>query len=202
MLTKRPSTIWEGNDNDLLDWLPEFSLRREVKTIIDVTAGRKRFYKNNKYSNIVKCFDLVPQCKDVVKADFRCLPIKSNSCEVIIFDPPHISETGKNSLISHKCGFGDSGEENISNLFEPSLKEFKRILVDDGVILAKVADQVHRNSFQIQHVDFINECRKQNLRVCTIFLKIRKNSIMGLWKQVLHPRSFNCYWIVVRKGKC
>jgi len=42
MLTKRPSTIWEGNDNDLLDWLPEFSLRREVKTIIDVTTKYAR----------------------------------------------------------------------------------------------------------------------------------------------------------------
>lgn len=200
---KRPSTVWNGNDNDLLDWLPEFSLRREIKVIIDATAGKKRFYKNNKYTDIVKCFDLVPQCKDVVRADFRCLPIRSSSVDCAIFDPPHISESGKDSLISHACGFGDSGEENISDLFEPALKEFKRILVDDGVILCKISDQIHRCAFQVQHVDFINECRKQDLQVCAIYIKTRKNSMMGKWMNVLHPRQFSCYWIVVRKGnKC
>src|SRR3990167_9646860 len=113
----RPSTIWESTDSKLLDWLIPFSLRRDPKIIIDPCFGRGRFWKGSRYLPILIKSDLNPFNSGVVKADFRCLPIKSNSIDVCVFDPPHISESGKYSLISNACGFGDDGEENISDLF-------------------------------------------------------------------------------------
>lgn len=197
----RPSTVWAGNDKDLLEWLIPFSCRREPSQILDPTFGRGRFWVNSKYLPILAKSDLNPVNCMVEKADFRKLPCRDGLYDCIVWDPPHISESGKDGLIAHRCGFGDAGEENISDLFEPALKEFKRVLVDDGVVLVKIADQVHRCRQQLQHVDLINKCHDLGLTVCDLYIKVRKSAVQGKWKNCNHARKFHCFWIVVRKSK-
>lgn len=130
--------------------------------------------------------------------------------EVIVFDPPHIPASASGGGIGERYGhrYGISKDapgkkaDKISEIFEPFLQAAKRVLADNGIVLAKIADLINSNCCQWQHVDFINACFSIGFTPCDMVVKINTagSMISGSWKNKYHVRKTHSYWIVARKG--
>ena len=82
------------------------------------------------------------------------------------------------------------------------LVEAARILRAEGVVLAKITDNVHRGKNWWEHVAFILYA-SGILQVCDLIIKTRKGPMMDpKWKNAYHARKRHTFWIICRKGKC
>lgn len=225
---KRPLSFLLGRDHSVLETLIDLHAVPSPR-ILDVTYGKGVSWKLCKYRNRVIRMDLNPEKGLDYVGDFRdlsnlvagpeCPTVKpgfrlgliDNSIDVLVFDPPHLTDIGKNSQLNGKddrYGLDAAdvhGVKDISHYFVPFLTEAKRVLSDDGIILAKIADQVHGGAKRWHQVQFIQACWEVGLTPCDQIVKAdpAAGKLMGLWKTVKHTRNAHCYWIVVRKGpKC
>lgn len=206
MESLRPYSVVNGRDSDVLPILFEVH-HPNAKNILDCTYNKGRMWKGTPYQPIR--MDIDSKYDVDVVGDFRYMPFVDNSFDVIVFDPPHrpIAAGKTSAYAKYNEGELDKGREgdNVSDLFLPFLKEAKRVLRDEGVIFAKIADLTHNHKYQWQHVDFINYVIKVNLTPCDLIIKIDPcagNLKSSKWKNIKHFRKKHCYWIVVRKGGC
>lgn len=208
----RPLSVIKSDDIDAIRVLINIHSPSLDPFIWDCTYNAGRIWKKSNY-HLIKS-DINAEHEVDFVADFRKIPLKDNSCEVIVFDPPHLPAAAGsvNSSKIWEKRFGntadkDSGREgyNINRLFEPFLIEAKRVLVKNGIILAKIIDIVHNHQYQWQHIAFVNDVKKVKLTPCDMLIKVSKtggNLTSGRWKNIKHLRRCHAYWIVVRKGKC
>lgn len=178
--------------------------------ILDVTHNRGVMWQRLPYQ--VHRSDIDPALyqeglTDTV-ADFRSLPFGDGSFDVIVFDPPHLTHAGGTGVMGEwhaRYGLDKTYSQATapSTLFEPFLCEAGRVLVQDGVILAKICDQVHGRAYQWQHVDLIVAARARGFTPCDMVLSIhhgRGGLVDPRWKRVYHVRQVHTYWLVLRNG--
>jgi ubiquinone/menaquinone biosynthesis C-methylase UbiE len=146
-----------------------------------------------------------------VRADFRAMPFRDGSFDVIVFDPPHLptNAASENSSRIWETRYGITGSDemreadNVSAMFAPFLVEAKRVLRPEGIVLAKIADLVHNHKYQWQQVDFVNAARAAGTTACDMMIKSDPkagNLKSSKWKNVKHLRKNHSYWIVVRNS--
>jgi hypothetical protein len=207
----RPESVMMGRDKDVLQMFIPFYLGDSPR-ILDCTYNAGVMWKGTPYRplrmDIDGSFDL-----DVV-ADFRKMPFDDRSFDAVVFDPPHLphAQDSQASTLGwqrqygcNKTGEGRDGD-NVSPLFLPFLLEAKRVLVEDGVVFAKIADLVHNHRYQWQHADFLGAVASSGMTACDLLIK-RDPSAGSLksskWKKAHHLRRCHCYWFVVRNSqKC
>lgn len=147
------------------------------------------------------------------QADFWELPFADSLFNIIVFDPPHIPTAGvtkgSSKIYYDKYGITERGRgregKNIIGMFVPFLTEARRVLANDGIVLAKIADQVQHHQYHWQQVGFVNACVEVGLTPCDMLIKrdpAAGKLISSKWKTQYHLRKAHCFWIVVRKGKC
>ena len=114
------------------------------KSILDACCGSKMIWKNkhhpgvlyidnrngefissNGYKNIIE--------PDIV-ADFRKLPFENETFNLVVFDPPHRSDLGKNSWMENQYGrLFPTWETDLKSGFD----ECMRVLKFNGVLIFK-----------------------------------------------------------------
>ncbi|MCK0201322.1 class I SAM-dependent methyltransferase [Ornithobacterium rhinotracheale] len=116
----------------------------ENKKILDVCCGGKMFWFNKYNSNVLfsdireeehsLCDGRFFEIKPDVIADFRNLPFEDRKFKLVVFDPPHLKQLGKNSWMAKKYGvLNSSWEEDIKKGF----KESFRVLENNGILIFK-----------------------------------------------------------------
>lgn len=216
-MEQRIKSVLQGNDSQALDILiPTFAVSNP--RILDTTANTLKIWRESAYKPNLTV-DIDPQFKPDIVADFRHLPFKNNSFDVVVFDPPYLptSASSINSSYYYKERFGITGDngsgsdyrtgENISDCFVPFLKEAKRVLTKpNGIVLCKIGDLVHNCKQQWQHVDFIVAAKESGMTPCDMLILQYPSAgtlISSKWKTVHHLRKSHVFWIVVRVGnKC
>lgn len=160
-----------GTDQEALTALLALHACPEPR-ILDVTHNRGRMWKGLPYKPHRSDRDplLHEQGFTDTVADFRALPFPDASFDVIVFDPPHITDAGNGVAGDrHYAGvYGTRGADmrgdSIGFLFPAFIQEAKRVLVDvHGLVLAKIADQVHGAEYQWQHIELVNEAQRQGM---------------------------------------
>lgn len=115
-----------------------------MKKIIDVCCGGRMFWfdKNNpdvEFCDIRKekhilCDGRSLEINPDTLCDFTDLPFADNSFYIVVFDPPHLIQLGKNSWTAKKYGkLPDNWEQVIADGF----KECFRILKPNGTLIFK-----------------------------------------------------------------
>jgi hypothetical protein len=208
---KRYKTVLLGKDNEALNILLELHAAPNPR-IIDCTYNKGRMWQGTSYSplrmDINSSFEL-----DLV-ADFTCMPFADSIFDVIVFDPPHLPTHAAsfNSSCIWKKRYGiTAGDalrdaDHVCGLFKPFLREAKRTLKPEGVVLAKIADLVTNHRYQWQQVEFVNVVREVGMTPCDMLIKcdpVAGNLKSSRWKNVMHLRKSHSYWICVRNSsKC
>jgi hypothetical protein len=132
------------------------------------------------------------------------------SFDVVVWDPPHLTDAGRGIVGAAQWGdrYGTRSvglrAVNISHLFTPFLRAASAVLVPKaGIVLAKIADQVHSGAQQLQFVDFVNAARAEGFTVCDYSVKVRDAGIEDpKWTHRFHVRKPWSFWVVVRAGCC
>jgi len=172
--------------------------------ILDCTHNQGRMWRGLKYRP--HSMDVDPLYGTDTVASFTDMPFEDGSFDVVVFDPPHITDAGSGVVGAAEWGnrYGTltTGRRlSISYLFTPFLTEAQRVLAAEGVVIAKIADQTHGGAYQWQQVDFVQAARDLGMTPCDMQIKVRKSGMVDpKWKNVYHVRKTHTFWIVVRKG--
>jgi SAM-dependent methyltransferase len=202
------ASIWEGTDAELLEKMLEFYPRKPPKLILDATVNAGRFWARSKRK--VVGMDIDERHHPDVVADNTRMPFKDDCFDVVVYDPPHIPNQGKDKGKDFNTRFGlvlkASPEQgySFSHLYPPFVREAYRVLKKEGILICKIADYVHGHRFQWAHLELTNAAMAVGFTACDCIVKIRKGPIVDpRWKKAHHARRQHCYWLVFRKSqKC
>jgi len=202
------SSVWDGEDSVLLEKMLAFYPRKKPKRILDATVNGGRFWRGSKRSVIG--LDIDSQHRPNIVGDNVQMPFRPESFDVVVYDPPHIPNQGKDNEKDFNTRFGlvlRSPKENgyaFAYTYPPFVKEAYRILAPEGILFCKIADYVHHHRYNWAHLDFVDAAREAGFRACDCIIKIRKGPIIDpRWKTAHHTRRQHCYWLVFRKSvKC
>ncbi len=114
------------------------------KFILDVCCGSRMFYFDKENSHVIYmdnrklettlCDGRKLSIKPDVIGDFRNIPFEDNSFNLVIFDPPHLKDLGKNSWMAKKYGVLD---ETWPSDLKQGFDECMRVLKPQGTLIFK-----------------------------------------------------------------
>jgi hypothetical protein len=199
-------SVWYGEeDAELVEQLLGFYPRAEPRLILDATINGGRFWRRS--VRPVVGLDLDSRHRPTICADNAAMPFGADVFDVVIYDPPHIPNQGRDQSKDFNTRFGlgaRSAKENgysFSHTFPAFMAEAWRVLVQEGVLFCKITDYVHNHRYQWAHVDLIQSGREAGFTACDCIIKVRKGPIIDpKWKVAHHSRRQHCYWIVFRKS--
>jgi DNA modification methylase len=157
----------------------------------------------------VVSMDIDPKYGTMIVGDNRKMTgVKTSSYGVIVYDPPHVGPQGRDkSCKRFDEDFGahmpcDSQHNwSLSYLYPPFLKQAKRVLKPNGLLLAKIADIVNNHRSKWPHVDFMTMAEAAGFTVCDLIIKVRKGPMISTkWKTAHHARKRHCFWIICRNS--
>ena len=199
-------SVWHGDDAELLEKMLCFYPKKPPCDILDATINKGRFWNGSQRK--VVGMDINPAYDPDIVADNTDMPCENESFDVIVYDPPHIPNQGRDKSKDFQDRFGlvvkSSGERgyNLTHTFKPFLLEAHRVLRKNGVLFCKIADYVHGHRFQWAHIEIVNAAAQIGFTPCDCIIKIRKGPIIDpKWKNAHHSRRQHCYWLVFRKSK-
>jgi hypothetical protein len=181
----------------------------DAQTIIDTTCNTRRFWKGS--TRTVICCDLDPAVQPDLVASWEALPFTDGSVDVLVFDPPHLptDADSPNASKMYVKKFGATADRplavgsNVSRTFNGFLREAKRVLKNDGLVIAKIADLIHDHRYQWQHVDFILAAREHGLTPCDLIVNGHPSAghlKSGRWQRASHARKSHVYFILLRNS--
>lgn len=199
-------SVWFDDDAELLEKMLCFYPHKKPTEILDATVNAGRFWQGS-HRKVVG-MDIDARFAPDIHADNCNMPCKDASFDVVVYDPPHIPNQGKDRSKDFNDRFGlilkssaDNGY-NFTHTFRPFLREAYRVLRANGVLFCKIADYIHGHRYQWAHVELINAAVEVGFTPCDCIVKIRKGPITDpRWKKAHHARRQHCYWIVFRKSK-
>lgn len=202
------SSVWDGNDADLIEKMLEFYSAIPPEPILDSTFNAGRFWAGS--TRTVESMDIKPVREVTYECDNQAMPgVPSDRFGCVVYDPPHVGANGRDKS---KKGFDrDYGAHvvalkaekyTLSFLYPKFLEQAYRVLKQEGLLLAKITDQVNNHRSRWAHVDFINMAEAAGFTVCDLIVKIRNGPMMSSkWINSHHARKRHCFWIVCRKSK-
>lgn len=199
-------SVWYGEDAELLEKLLKFYPRKRPKRILDSTVNKGRFWRESKRP--VVGMDIDPRFRPDIVADNTQMPFPDEGFDVVVYDPPHIPNQGKDKTKDFNRRFGlvlRSPKENgysFSHTFPPFVREAYRVLRPEGILLCKIADYIHHHRYQWAHLELLDAARAAGFTACDCIVKIRRGPIIDpKWKTAHHSRRQHCYWLVFRKSR-
>jgi SAM-dependent methyltransferase len=201
-------SVWDGDDSDLLNLLLDFYPRTPPKSILDATVNRGRFWRGGLRS--ITGMDIDFRHRPTIVGDNMNMPFRGEIFDVVVYDPPHVPNQGKDRQKDFVKRFGlgmKSSTENgcnFSHLYKSFAKEAHRVLKPDGILFCKITDYIHNHRYQWAHIEMVEFASLAGLVPCDCIVKIRKGPIVDpKWKIAHHARHQHCYWLVFRKSaKC
>ena len=201
------SSVWEGNDADLIERMFEFYASIPVEPILDATYNYGRFWKGS--TRRVVSMDINPKYKPLIVGDNRRMDgVQSSSFGVVVYDPPHVGPQGRDKSrkrfdedfgATMRCGASENW--NLSYLYPPFLEQAKRVLKPEGLLLAKITDMVNNHRSKWPHCDFMRMADEAGFTVCDLIVKVRTGPMVSnKWKTAHHARKRHCFWIICRNG--
>lgn len=201
-------SLWEGEDSALLERMLEFYPRKRPKKILDATINTGRFWRES--ARKIIGLDISQRYRPTIVADNMRIPLVSASLDVIIYDPPHVPNQGKDREKDFTERFGRGLKSsrangyNFSHLYAAFASEAYRVLKREGVLFCKISDYVHNHRLQWAHLEMVRAAAEVGFQPCDCIVKARKGPIVDpKWKTAHHARRHHCYWLVFRKSaKC
>lgn len=203
------SSVWTGTDAALLDEMLDFYPVLEEGRILDATYNTGRIWRGSRREGLVVSMDIDPAYEPDIVADNRVMAgVDDDSYAVVVYDPPHVGPQGRDkSSKRFDVDFGASvpcGKEHgwtLSYLYPPFLEQAKRVLMPDGILLAKITDIVNSHRQKWAHCDFMAMAEDAGFTVCDLIIKVRNSPMRSTkWKNAHHARKRHCFWIVCRNG--
>lgn len=187
------NSIMKMQDHTLIPLLVDFYKIEKTNKILDATYGKGRFWKKGRLEGLIT-MDVSDYGGPDIIGDNQNMPFSNDSFDTIVYDPPHLPDAPKNSV------FQIYHQHTWDGNFVPFLKEAHRVLVKDGIVIAKIADRIALPNWN--HVRFINEASNLGFLEFDFLIKERGISIPpggGKMKKQHRARKKHCFFIVLKK---
>ena len=173
----------------------------------DPTYSKGNFYKSGIIQQPIYKYDINPLSDDVMRSDCRHLPLKNDSLNCIVFDPPFLATTGKslrsndNNNIINKRFSVFSSEQELHQFYVDSMIEFYRIIKDDGILIFKCQDKISSGKQYMSHVFIANQAVQIGFYPKDLFILLAKNRIVANWQtqNQKNARKYHSYFWVFQK---
>ena len=172
----------------------------------DPTFSVGNFYKKGIPAPVHK-FDKTPTFPGVIGASSDNLPLDSNSINVIMFDPPFViggenyQEAKNGSSIIAKRFTSFKNFEELKTMYSESLKEFSRVLRDQGIVIFKCQDVVVSQKNHFTHCWIMYEAIRNGFYPKDLFILLARARLTdGRVQQ--HARKYHSYFWVLKKETC
>jgi hypothetical protein len=204
------SSVWEGSDAELIESMLHFYPAINPEPILDATYNAGRFWKGSKLRRKVASMDIDPRYGTDYVCDNRFMPdVPSSNFGTVVYDPPHVGPQGRDKSIKRfDVDFGAHvacGKQHgwtLSYLYPPFLKQAKRVLKSNGLLLAKITDMVNSHRSRWAHCDFMRMAEEAGFTVCDLIVKVRTGPMVSnKWQTAHHARKRHCFWIICRNGE-
>src|SRR5215510_15870193 len=96
----------------------------DAKDAVDMTHGRGGFWNGHSRLDVIK-HDLDPERAPHGAMDFRDMRYGDKSFDVALFDPPHVADAGKGSIMGQRFGTARGGK--LEDLIRAGAAEAWRI---------------------------------------------------------------------------
>jgi SAM-dependent methyltransferase len=199
------ASVWYGGDAALIERMLEFYPRTPPRIILDATVNRGRFWRGT--TRKVIGLDVEKKHRPTVVGNNMRMPFVPDCIDVVVYDPPHIPNQGRDHRKDFNTRFGlvlRAGVDcayNLAHLYPRFAAEAYRVLRPEGILLCKIADYVHNHRMHWAHIDMVLAARGAGFVACDCILKVRKGPIVDpRWKVAHHSRHQHCYWLVFRKS--
>lgn len=194
-MNTRPLSVCT-KDHEALRALTEIHAPK-AKLLLDCTWGKGGIWRgwSDPPFHIIKS-DIDPYGKPDLLADYFNLPFLAETADVLVWDPPHLEDVGKNSLMAKYNGHATLSVSASAPWF---IMQARRVLRPGGLLLTKIADSVHRGLFSMAHTDVCFSASGGGFTVVDCMIRVRKSSPNGNWKRILHVRSAHSYWMAFKK---
>jgi SAM-dependent methyltransferase len=199
------ASVWHGTDAELLETMLGFYPAKRPEAILDATVNAGRFWKGTTYN--VTGLDIDPRFQPDVVGDNRDMPFTDESFDVVVYDPPHVPNQGRDKSKDFNKRFGlvlkslPGHGSNLNHLYKPFAREAYRVLRPDGLLFCKITDYIHDHRYQWAHIEFMQAAVSVGFCACDCIVKVRKAPIRDpKWKKAHHARRHHCYWLVFRKS--
>ena len=198
-------SVWEGEDAELIERMLNIYSRRAPRRILDATVNEGRFWRGSTRRVVGMDIDCIH--KPSIVGDNLKMPFANAAFDVVVYDPPHIPNQGRDRSKDFNQRFGlivKSWKDNnysLSHTFPMFLSEAYRVLRQEGILLCKITDYVHNHRYQWAHIELVRAAQELYFCPCDCIIKIRKAPIIDpKWKISHHSRRQHCYWLVFRKS--
>jgi hypothetical protein len=198
-------SVWTGTDAALLERMLAFYSRRAPGQILDATVNAGRFWRDT--GRRVIGLDRDGRHTPTVVGDNSRMPFRDACFDVVVYDPPHVPNQGRDQRKDFNTRFGlvlkaDARRGyNFAHLYPPFLAEAHRVLQSEGLLFCKIADYVHNHRTQWAHVDLLLAAQNAGFLACDCIVKVRNGPIVDpKWKVAHHARRQHCFWLVFRKS--
>jgi hypothetical protein len=198
-------SVWCGDDASLLERMLSFYPRRPPRTIVDATLNAGRFWRGSRRR--VLGMDVEARHAPSVVGDNTRMPFRADTVDVLVYDPPHVPNQGRDRAkdFTRRFGLGlksavDNGH-NFSHLYAAFAREAHRVVREDGILFCKITDYVHNHRLQWAHLEMVRAAREAGFQACDCIVKVRRGPIVDpKWQRAHHARRQHCYWLVFRKS--
>ena len=172
----------------------------------DPTYSKGVFYKGGIKEPKYK-YDICPLSEDVIQADCRRLPLQDNSISCIMYDPPFLATKGKSLSIANDSNIINKrfsvypSETELHQFYIDSLKEFHRILKNDGILIFKCQDKISSGRQYMTHCFIHDEAVKIGYYPKDLFILLAKSRIVANWQaeNQKNSRKYHSYFWVFQK---
>jgi hypothetical protein len=159
----------------------------DARGVVDFTPGNFRFWGGE---DTVRPYRVYFPPKD---HDFRTSRYTDAGFDVVVFDPPHVADGGKNGIMAKR--FGTYKADELKDVIQAGCREAMRVARLGAIV--KVTDHVHAQVFYDQTgwvrevlgtpYDVVHQVREGNLED-------------GKWRGVYSARSNGATYLAYRHG--
>lgn len=146
------ASTWDGEDAELLERMLCFYPRVKPDNILDATVNGGRFWRGSQRRVIGMDLE-ASHCPSLV-GNNTCMPFPSHVFDIVVYDPPHIPNQGRDKSKDFNVRFGlviRSTKENgysFAHTYPPFLREAYRVLKPEGILFCKISDYIHDHRYQ------------------------------------------------------
>lgn len=119
-------------------------MKKKDKPILDACCGSRMFWFDKENPNVLfadireeihtLCDGRKLEVKPDIISDFTKMDFSDNSFKLVVFDPPHLENAGKNSWVAKKYGVLP---KNWKEVIREGINECMRVLEPYGVLIFK-----------------------------------------------------------------
>ena len=170
------TSVWNSDDGAFCEAAIPFYLRRERRTpVLDATWGNGVFWKSSPLRPEVVGIDLCLDKRPTLYADNQVMPFGDDTFDVIVYDPPHVTHDWSPWDSAGQYAVA-AGRGSIAYLYPAFLAEAQRVLTPDGIVIAKIADQIHSGRTFLQTFEFTALLPEHGFVACDLIVKVRASA--------------------------